>query len=120
MYYTQHIKLTDTVEVALFEVPRGYHANITFIFAANHSGTPGTVTVKWTDNETVPNDLMYIFDTVQIAANNSVTLGGQSEAPIFVLHEGEVVRCVAGQAGDIEVAVTFQLAENAPSLVNFV
>jgi hypothetical protein len=120
MYYTKHTKLTDTAEVALFEVPRGYHALITFVFAANHSGNPGDATVKWTDNETVPNDLMYIFDDVQIAATDNVTLGGQSQAPIFVLHEGEVVRCSAGQVGDIEIAVTFELQENAPSLVNFV
>ena len=120
MYYTKHVTLADTTETPLFEVPKGYHANITFIFAANHSGTPGAVTVKWTDNEIVPNDLMYIFDAVQVAANNNITLGGQSQAPIFVLHEGEVVRCTAGQVGDIEVAVTFSLEENAPALVNFV
>ena len=120
MYYTKHVTLTDTTETPLFTVPDGYHANITFVFVANHSGTPGNVTVKWTDDAGTPNDLMYIFDTVQVAANNNITLGGQSQAPIFVLHEGEVVRAQAGQVGDIEVAVTFNLEENAPALVNFV
>jgi hypothetical protein len=83
MYYTKHITLADTTETPLFEVPKGYHANITFIFAANHSGTPGTVTVKWTDNEPVPNDLMYIFDNVQVAANNNITLGGGRGSTLY-------------------------------------
>jgi hypothetical protein len=120
MYYTKHITLTDTTVQELFTVPSGYHANITFVFAANHGGTPNTATVKWTDNEPVPNDLMYIFDNFQVAANNNTTLGGQSETPLFVLHEGEVVRASSGSAGNVEVAVTFDLVEKPSALVNFV
>lgn len=120
MYYTKHTTLTDTTEAELFAIPRGYHAYITFVFAANHGGSTNSVVVKWTDDDPVPNDLMYIFDAVTIQNGSNVTLGGQSQAPIFVLHEGEVVRCSSASAGNVEVAVTFELVENAPSLVNFV
>ena len=122
MYYTKHVTLTGTTLTELFTVPNGYMVHIVYVFVANHDGTPNSIDVKWTDNPTPPaspTDLMYIFDNTQIAANSNVTLGGQSEAPIFVLHQGEVVRVQAAGAGDMEVAVTFKLVEQPASLVNF-
>jgi hypothetical protein len=119
MYYTKHVTLTGTTLTELFTVPNGYMVHIVYVFVANHDGTPNSIDVKWTDDADTPTDLMYIFDNTQVAANSNVTLGGQSEAPIFVLHQGEVVRVQAAGAGDMEVAVTFKLVEQPASLVNF-
>ena len=119
MYYTKHVTLTDTTETTMFAIPNGYTCYVTFVFAANHGGSTNSVDVKWTDNEPVPNDLMYIFDGTTINSGNNTTLGGQSDAPIFVLHAGEVVKAQATSAGNIEVAVTFRLVEQSPSLINF-
>lgn len=123
MYHTKHTTLTDDVEVDLFSVPTGYYCYITYVFAANNSGgAANTIDVKWTDDpDPGPyNDLMYIFDGTTVNNGDNITLGGQSEAPLFVLHSGEVVRVKAGQAtGNMEVAVTFRLLENPNSFVNF-
>jgi hypothetical protein len=61
---------------------------------------------------------MYFFDGTSINAGNKEVLGGQSETPIFVLHQGEVVKAKASAAsGNMEVAFTFNLV-NQPSFLN--
>ena len=63
---------------------------------------------------------MYILDGTSINAGSKETLGGQSEAPIFVLHYGEVVKAQASQAsGNVEVAITFKLVEQPQAFSNF-
>ena len=120
MYYTKHVTLTDNTLTEVFTVPNGYVTHIVYVFVANHGGSTNSVDLKWTNDADPPVDQMYILDGTSIGAGNKEILGGQSEAPIFVLHYGEVVKAQASQAtGNVEVAITFKLVEQAPALVNF-
>jgi hypothetical protein len=61
---------------------------------------------------------MYLFESTSINAGSREILGGQSETPIFVLHQGEVVKAKASAAsGNMEVAFTFNLVSQ-PSFLN--
>ena len=115
MLYTKHTTLTDATLTTLFTVPSGFHAVVKYVFVANHGGSTNTVDVYW-DLSAVPQ--LYIFDGLSLNGNSNSTLGNGG-GPLFVLHENEAVKCQAGGAGNIEVAVTFDLVEQAPALVNF-
>ena len=120
MYYTKHVTLTDNTLTPVLTIPNGYVAHVVYVFVANHGGSTNSVDLKWTNTDTPPVDQLYIFDGTSIGSGNKETLGGQSEAPIFVLHYGEVVKAQASQAtGNVEVAITFKLVEQAQSLSNF-
>ena len=115
MLYTKHATLTDATLTTLFTVPDGFHAVINYIFIANHGGSAQTIDLYWDVGGTPQ---VYIFDGESITGGNKETLGNGG-GPMFILHQNEVVKCQAGGAGNMEVAVTFDLIEMAPSLVNF-
>ena len=116
MYYTKHITITNTDETSVFTIPNGYVVYINYIYVANHGGSTNSVDLWW---ETDGVDQMYFFDGTSIGGGNREILGGQSEAPIFVLHNGDTVKAQASSSGDIEIAFTFKLVEQAPAFVNF-
>ena len=62
---------------------------------------------------------VYIFDSTSINGGSTQTLGGQSSLGIFALHEGETVKTQTSGAGNVEVAVTFELLEKPAVLVDF-
>ena len=120
MYYTKHVTLTDNSLTTVLTIPNGYVAHIVYVFVANHGGSTNSVDLKWTDDADTPTDLMYILDGTSINAGSKEILGGQSEAPIFVLHYGEVVKAKASQAtGNVEVSLTFKLVEQPQAFNNF-
>ena len=116
MYYTKHITITNTDETPVFTIPNGYVVYINYIYVANHGGSTNNVDLWW---ETGGVDQMYFFDGTSINGGNREILGGQSEAPIFVLHNGDTVKAQASSSGNIEIAFTFKLVEQAPAFVNF-
>jgi len=116
MYYTKHITITNTNETSVFTIPNGYVVYINYIYVANHGGSTNNVDLWW---ETGGVDQMYFFDGTSINGGNREILGGQSEAPIFVLHNGDTVKAQASSSGNIEIAFTFKLVEQAPAFVNF-
>lgn len=117
MFYTKHTTLTDNVVQTLFSMPEGYTANIMYVFVANHGGSTNNIGLYW-ETGAVPQ--LYMFDNVSLTAGSREILGGQSSAPIFVLHDQEIVKAQASQAtGNMEVAVTFELVPRPTTLVNF-
>ncbi|MEL0016806.1 MAG: hypothetical protein VW715_16440 [Rhodospirillales bacterium] len=117
MFYTKHITLTDNVEQTVFTMPEGYTANIMYVFVANHGGSTNNIDLFW-ELSAVPQ--LYMFDNTSLTAGSKEILGGQSSAPIFVLHNGETVKAQASQAtGNMEVAVTFELVTRPTTLINF-
>jgi len=116
MLATRHITLTDATLQEVFAVPSGFTAILTYIFVANHGVSTDTVDLYW-DKASVPQ--VYIFDGSSLQAGERLTLGGQSASGLFVLHEGETVQAQAGSAGNMEVAVTFNLEPNDSPLLNF-
>ena len=115
MIYTKHKTLTDTTLTQMFRVPSGFHAIISYVFVANHGGSTNSIDLYW-DLSGTPQ--VYIFDGSNVAGGGKETLGNGG-GPLFVLHENEVVKCQATSTGNLEVVVTFDLIEQAPSLVNF-
>ena len=118
MYYTKHVTLTDNTLTTLFSIPTGYVVYINYVYVANHGGSTNSIDLKWTNSSNV--DQVYIFDGTNITSGNKAILGGQSEAPIFVLNNGEVVKAQASQAtGNVEIAITFKLVEQPQAFSNF-
>jgi len=117
MFTTKHVTLTDTNPATLFTVPNGFVANIGFVFAANHGGSTNSVQVWWESSGAVPQ--LYLFDGVNINSKDNLILSNGGSCPLFVLHSGEVFKAQSGSAGDVEVAVTFDLADRPAGLNNF-
>ena len=116
MYYTKHIAITNTDETSVFTIPNGYVVYINYIYVANHGGSTNSVDLWW---ETGGVDQMYFLDDTSIGGGDKEILGGQSEAPIFVLHNGDTVKAQDSSSGDIEIAFTFKLVKQATAFVNF-
>ncbi len=115
MFFTQHKTLTDDAETTVLTIPNGFTLHITYIFVANHGNSTNSLDLWWENSAGAAQ--MYLFEGTSIGSGNREILGGQSETPIFVLHQGEVVKAQAASSGDIEVAFTFNLV-NQPSFLN--
>ena len=116
MLYTKHVQLTDATETTLFTVPSGFHAIIHYIFA-NHAGSAKTASLHFAESD--GSNRVDIYDGESVTGGNRLTLDAGG-GPMFVLHEGEVVKAQTEASSDMEFVVTFDLLEMPPSLVNFV
>lgn len=123
MLYTKHTALTNTTLTELFRVPNGFHAVVSYVFAANHGGSTNSIDLYW-DLDTTPTSTptlvpqVYLFDGTNISGGSKETIGNGG-GPLFVLHENEGVQAQAGSSGNIEVVVTFDLINTPASLVKF-
>lgn len=117
MLYTKHVQLTDATETTLFTVPSGFHAVINYIFIANHAVAAKTASLHFHNDGGA--NRVDIFDAESVGGGGRLTLGNGG-GPMFVLHEGEVVKVQTEASSDMEFAVTFDLAEMTPTLTNFV
>lgn len=116
MLYTKHVQLTDATETTLFTVPTGFHVVISYVFIANHNTAAKTASL-WFHNSGGSNRVD-IFDEESVGGGDRLTLGNGG-GPMFVLHQGEVVKVQTEASSDMEFVVTFDLIEMAPALVNF-
>ena len=117
MLYTKHVELTDATETILFTVPTGFHVVIHYIFIANHAGSTQNASMHFAKSD--GSERIDIFEDTGIASGGKEVLNAGG-GPLFVLHEGEVVKVQAGSASsDMQFLVTFDLLNMPPSLVNF-
>ena len=112
MYFTTHKSITTTDETTVLTIPKGFSINIVYVYVINHGGSTNTVDLWWQNGAGV--DQMYLLDGTSVGAGSRDILGGQSSAPIFVLHEGEVIKIATSAAGNVEVAITFHLVNRFP------
>ena len=117
MLYTKHINLTDATETTVFTVPTGFHAIVYYVFVANHAGSTKNASLHFAESD--GSNRVDIFDAENVSSGNRLTLDAGG-GPMFVLHEGEVVKAQTEASADMEFVVTFDLLEMPPSLVNFV
>lgn len=117
MLYTKHVQLTDATETTLFTVPTGFHAIIYYVFIANHNTAAKTASLHF--HNAGGANRVDIFDDESVGGGNRLTLDAGG-GPMFVLHEGEVVKVQTEASSDMEFVVTFDLTEVPPALVNFV
>lgn len=117
MLYTKHVQLTDATETTLFTVPTGFHAIIHYIFIANHATASKTASIHFANSG--GSNRIDIYDDESVGGGDHLTLGNGG-GPMFVLHENEVVKVQTEASSDMEFAVTFDLVDMPPALVNFV
>ena len=117
MLYTKHVELTDATETEVFSVPTGFHAIIHYIFIANHGSNTKDASLHFAESD--GSNRVDIYDEESLSSGSKLTLGNGG-GPLFVLHEGEVVKAQTEASADMEFAVTFDLLEMAPALSNFV
>jgi hypothetical protein len=117
MLYTKHVQLTDATETTLFTVPTGFHAIIYYVFIANHAGSTKTASLHF--HNAGGANRVDIYDGENVSGGGKLTLDAGG-GPMFVLHEGEVVKVQTEASSDMEFVVTFDLIDMPPSLVNFV
>ena len=117
MLYTKHIELTDATETTLFTVPTGFHVIIYYVFVANHGGNTKNASLHFAESD--GSNRVDIYDGESLSSGSRLTLGNGG-GPLFVLHEGEVVKCQTEALAEMEFAVTFDLLEMSPSLANFI
>lgn len=117
MLYTKHVELTDATETTLFTVPTGYHVIIYYVFVANHAGSTKTASVHFAESD--GSNRVDIYDGENVSGGSRLTLDSGG-GPLFVLHEGEVVKVQTEASSDMQFVVTFDLLEIPPALVNFV
>ena len=116
MLYTKHVELTDATETTLFTVPAGFHVIIKYIFVANHGGSTKNASLHFAASDGT--NRVDIYDEESLSSGSRLTLGNGG-GPLFVLYEGEVVKAQTEASADMEFVVTFDLEEQAPTLVNF-
>tara|TARA_Y100000004_G_C8945120_1_gene425956 strand:- start:922 stop:1275 length:354 start_codon:yes stop_codon:yes gene_type:complete len=117
MLYTKHVQLTDATETTLFTVPTGFHAIIYYVFVANHAGSTKEASLHFAESD--GSNRVDIYDAENVSGGGRLTLDAGG-GPMFVLHEGEVVKVQTEASSDMEFVVTFDLLEISPALVNFV
>lgn len=117
MLYTKHTQLTDATETTLFTVPTGFHTVIYYIFIANHETSAKSASLHFVNSGGA--NRIDIFDGESIGGGGRITLGNGG-GPMFILHEGEQAKIQTEAGSDMEFAVTFDLLEMSPALVNFV
>lgn len=117
MLYTKHINLTDATETTLFTVPSGFHVVIQYIFIANHETAAKTASMHFAESD--GSNRVDIYDAESVGGGSRLTLGNGG-GPMFVLHEGEVVKVQTEASSDMEFAVTFDLTYVPFTLQNFV
>lgn len=116
MLYTKHKQLTDATETTLLTVPSGFHAVIHYVFIANHAGNTKNASMHFAAID--GSERIDIFDSENLSSGARLTLGNGG-GPLFVLHEGEVVKIQTEASSDMEFAVTFDLVDLPSGLVGF-
>ena len=117
MLYTKHAELSDATETTLFTVPTGYHVIIYYVFIANHANSTQNASMHFAESD--GSERIDIFEDTGIASGGKEVLSAGG-GPLFVLHEGEVVKVQTGSvSSDMQFLVTFELKENSAVLVNF-
>ena len=116
MLYTKHVQLTDATETTLFTVPTGFHAIIYYVFIANHAGATKTASLHYA--ESGGGNRVDIYDGESVGSGNRLTLDAGG-GPMFVLHEGEVVKVQTEASSDTEFVVTLDLLPAPAALSNF-
>lgn len=120
MLVTKNINLTDTTLQTVIDVPNSFQMHLKTVYIVNSDDVDNAVTVVV---EKVPNpdtgdtepDL-YIYNEHPVVAKETLVLGDPVH---FILNSEEVLKASSKTAGNVEVAVTFELVYMATVLNNF-
>lgn len=113
MLYTKNVNLTDTSTQTLTTIPSGYVAHWTMVFVSNLHNSTNSITLFI---DKTPDPDVYILNGTNVQSKEYLLIDGNA---VFVLQPGDVIKASSGNAGNIEVVVTFDLLEAPATFVNF-
>ena len=120
MLVTKNINLSGTTPQTVIDVPNSFqlHLKTVYIVNSGDADNEGTLVVNKVpdpDSGATEPDL-YIFNEHPLESKDTLVLGDPVH---FILNSGEVLTASATSAGDVEVAITFELVYMATVLNNF-
>ena len=120
MLVTKNINLTDTTLQTVIDVPASFQLHLKTVYIVNSGGTDNDVTLVVnkvpdpTSGNAEPD--LYIYNEHPVASKDTLVLGDPVH---FVLNSEESLKASTKTAGDVEVAVTFELVYIATVMNNF-
>lgn len=120
MLVTKNINLTDTTLQTVIDVPASFQLHLKTVYIVNSGDTDNDVTlvvnkVPDPDSGNTEPDL-YIYNEHPIVSKDTLVLGDPVH---FILNSEEILKASIKAAGDVEVAITFELVYMATVLNNF-
>jgi hypothetical protein len=120
MLVTKNINLTDTTLQTVIDVPASFQLHLKTVYIVNSGDTDNDVTlvvnkVPDPDGRDTEPDL-YIYNEHPVVSKDTLVLGDPVH---FILNSEESLKASTKTAGDVEVAVTFELVYIATVLNNF-
>ena len=87
----------------LFKVPAGYKAEVSTLFASNHTGNNKFITLYWQHAHDI-NHKIYIVTAYVINANNYLQFSGS-----MVMQSGDSIQVLTEAASEMSVIASFDL-----------
>jgi hypothetical protein len=94
-------------------IPSGYVAHWTMVFVSNLHNSTNSITLFI---DKTPDPDVYILNGTNVQSKEYLLIDGNA---VFVLQPGDIIKASSGNAGNIEVVVTFDLLEAPATFVNF-
>jgi hypothetical protein len=111
--FSENVNLTDTTETELIEIPNGFSAHMTLVYASNSDSAENTVTLS-VEKDGFPN--INVLGGKEVPANDYCMIESFSG---FILQPGDVVKASTGTAGNVDVLVTLELVYSPFDLNRF-
>ena len=96
----------------LFKVPAGYKAEVSTLFASNHTGNNKTITLYWQHAHDI-NHKIYIVTAYVINANNYLKFSDS-----MVMQSGDSIQVLTEAGSEMSVIASFDLRKE-PQTVAF-
>ena len=87
----------------LFKVPAGYKAEVSTLFASNHTGNNKTITLYWQHAHDI-NHKIYIVTAYVVHANNYLQFSDS-----MIMQSGDSIQVLTEAGSDMSVIASFDL-----------
>lgn len=104
--------ITPATLTELFKVPAGYKAEISTLFASNHTGNNKTITIYWQHAHDITHKIYIVFGYV-ISANNYLQFSDS-----MVIQSGDSIQVLTDVGSEMSVIASFDLRKE-PQTVAF-
>ena len=91
----------------LFKVPAGYKAEVSTLFASNHTGNNKTITLYWQHAHDITHKIYIVFDYV-LSANNYLQFSDS-----MVMQSGDSIQVLTEAVSEMSVIASFDLYKEA-------
>ena len=91
----------------LFKVPAGYKAEVSTLFASNHTGNNKAITLYWQHAHDITHKIYIVFDYV-LSANNYLQFSDS-----MVMQSGDSIQVLTEAVSEMSVIASFDLYKEA-------